>query len=413
MIKKKFRILNLNKANYKNAIFIYSLQITLVLSNFIIVYFISNNYSPEIYAVYTTNKSLAVIFAIIGSMGISFVSIKLLTMSKINDTVIISSSIKIQFKYVCLSLIILIFFVLYLEFDYFFAISFFLTYVMIEFRNILYSSYHAKSNFSFSSAVGIVSVTVYTGGSAILAFNSYPIFYIVIFQLIVVFISNIFVLKKLDFILKKSSIDESQYLIENESKKMVLTSASLIIISEIEIVFLSFFTQGKLLGILALTRRLLEIGSQTFSSLLDIAYPKLTKNIQNLKTINRYVYFTSLLLFLIPIILFLDISFVQKIFEYFVGEEYVEVLRFLPVAFLSLPFMFRVRANIIIARSLYIEQKISFYILISSFLIFIFYFVNYRLEVVRYDFVFLFSQIMYWFFTELSIYKEKKSNYLN
>lgn len=413
MNKTNFGFLNLNKSNYKNAIFLYTLQITLVISNFITIYFISNNYSPEIYAVYTTNKSLAVIFAIIGSMGISFVSIKLLTISKVNDSEIISSSIKIQFKYICLSLIILISFVLFFEFDYFFAIGFFLTYVMIEFRNILYSFYHAKSNFSYTSVVGIVSVIVFTVGCALIAINNYPIIYIVIFQLLVVFISNIFVLKKLDNNLIKSSTVDSKRKVENESKKMVLTSASLIVISEIEIVFLSFFTQGKLLGLLSLTRRLLEIGSQTFSSLLDIAYPKLTKNIKNLKIINRYVYLISLLLFVIPIILFLDFSFVQIIFEYFVGEEFVEILRFLPGAFLSLPFMFRVRANIIIARSLYIEKKISFYILISSFLILIFYLVNYRLEVVGYEFIFLFSQIVYWFFTELSIYKEKKSIYLS
>ena len=302
---------------------------------------------------------------------------------------------------------------MFTNFNYLFAAGFFITYALIELRNILYSHYHAQSNFSYTSKIGIVSVAVYTLGCAFIAINSYPLIYIVYLQLFVVLLSIFYVIKFLNIKLFNENEYKSKSKVEQESKKMVLTSASLIVMSEIEIVFLSFFTQGKLLGLLALTRRLLEIGSQTFSSLLDIAYPKLTKNIKNLKTINRYVYLISLLLFVIPIILFLDFSFVQIIFEYFVGEEFVEVLRFLPGAFLSLPFMFRVRANIIIARSLYIEKKISFYILISSFLILIFYLVNYRLEVVGYEFIFLFSQIVYWFFTELSIYKEKKSIYLS
>jgi len=407
MIKKNFGFLNLNKSNYKNAIFLYALQFTLVISNFINIYFISNNYSPEIYAVYTTNKSLAVIFAIIGSMGISFVSIKLLTISKVNDSEIISSSIKIQFKYICLSLIILIFFVLFSDFDYFFAIGFFLTYVMIEFRNILYSFYHARSNFSFTSVVGIVSVIVFTVGCALLAINNYPIIYIVIFQLFVVFISNIFVLKKLDINLIKSSTEDSKRKVENESKKMVLTSASLIVISEIEIIFLSFFTMGKTLGLLALTRRLLEIGNQTFSSILDIVYPKLTKDINVLFRINKYIYLTASFLFFVPIVLFLELNFLENTIKYFIGEEFKEILSFLPGAFLSLPFMFRVRANIIIARSLSIEKKISLYILMSNFIVLGLYYFNYKYQILAFHLIFPLSQIIYFLITEISIYKEK------
>ena len=210
MTNKNFRFLNLDKINYKNAGFLYTLQVTLVISNFITIYFISNNYSPEIYGVYTTNKSLAVIFAIIGSMGISFVSIKLLTKSKINDLEIISSSIKVQFKYVSLSVIILLFFVLFFEFDYYFTLGFFLTYVMIESRNILFSFYQAKSNFSYTSVVGIVSVLIYTAGCAYLAISNYPIIYLVIFQLFVVIFSFIFVLKKLDIKLLKNSTNNSK-----------------------------------------------------------------------------------------------------------------------------------------------------------------------------------------------------------
>lgn len=400
--------MKISNANFKNALFLYIFQITLVISNFVTIYFISNNYSPEIYAIYLTNKSLAVIFAIIGSMGISFVSIKLLTLPQTSISEILSSSLIVQLKYVSYSFGILFVLVMITNFKYSFAVGFFITYVLIELRNILYSHYHAQSNFSYTSKIGIVSVAVYTLGSAFIAINSYQLIYIVYLQLFIVSLSILYVFKYLNIKLFNENEYKSKNKVEQESKKMVLTSASLIVMSEIEIVFLSFFTQGKLLGLLALTRRLLEIGSQTFSSLLDIAYPKLTKNIKNLKKINKYVYLISLLLFVFPIILFLDFSFVQIILEYFLGDEFLEVLKYLPGSFLSLPFMFRIRANIIIARSLYIEKKISLYILISSFLILIFYLINFRLKVIDYEFIFLVSQVVYCFFTELSIYREKK-----
>lgn len=396
-----------SKLSIKNAISLYFLQATLIFSNFVTIYFISNNYSPEIYAIYSTNKSLATIFAIIGSMGISFVSIKLLNSSNLPNSEIISTSLRVQFKYVVISLLFLTIFIEVFDFNYLFSIGLFFTYTLIETRNILYSYYHSNSNFSYTSNIGIFSVLIYTFVCSVIAINKMPIIYIVIFQFLIVLSSIVFVYLNLEISLGKFINNSSKLKVENLSKKMVLTSASLIVISEIEIVILSFFTNGKLLGLLALTRRLLEIGNQTFSSILDIIYPKLNQNSGSLKTINKKINLLTASLIAIPAVLYQNFQFIDNFFMFFVGEEFEDIIHLLPGAFLSLPFMFRVRGNIIIARSLNLEKKISLFILLANLLVFFVYYINDMFALLSFNYIFLISQIIYFISTEICLFRNK------
>ena len=54
---------------------------------------------------------------------------------------------------------------------------------------------------------------------------------------------------------------------------MVLTSFSSALISELDIVLLGLFYSGSLLGILAWSRRILEIIFQLLAASLDIIFP--------------------------------------------------------------------------------------------------------------------------------------------
>ena len=58
---------------------------------------------------------------------------------------------------------------------------------------------------------------------------------------------------------------------------MVLTSFSSALISELDIVLLGLFYSGTLLGVLAWSRRILEIIFQLLAASLDIIFPELSK----------------------------------------------------------------------------------------------------------------------------------------
>ena len=64
---------------------------------------------------------------------------------------------------------------------------------------------------------------------------------------------------------------------QSSGKKMVLTTFSSALISELDIVLLGLFYTGPILGVLAWSRRILEIIFQLLAASLDILFPELSK----------------------------------------------------------------------------------------------------------------------------------------
>ena len=106
--------------------------------------------------------------------------------------------------------------------------------------------------------------------------------------------------------------------IQGSGKKMVLTTFSSALVSELDIVLLGLFYAGPTLGVLAWSRRILEIIFQLLAASLDILFPELAKA-QSSKDVNdvryrlRKVFLFS---FSIPI-LFLFFSRICRRYIYF------------------------------------------------------------------------------------------------
>ena len=77
--------------------------------------------------------------------------------------------------------------------------------------------------------------------------------------------------------LNNNTNKETRTELTKSGKKMVLTSFSSALISELDIVLLGLFYSGSLLGILAWSRRILEIIFQLLAASLDIIFPELSK----------------------------------------------------------------------------------------------------------------------------------------
>ena len=112
--------------------------------------------------------------------------------------------------------------------------------------------------------------------------------------------------------------------LQKSGRKMVLTTFSSALISELDIVLLGLFYSGSVLGVLAWSRRILEIIFQLLAASLDILFPELSKaseksevKIIRAKLIN--VFFAS---FSIPIIYFFFRDFGNTIFVSLLGEEF-------------------------------------------------------------------------------------------
>ena len=98
--------------------------------------------------------------------------------------------------------------------------------------------------------------------------------------------------------------------LNNSGRRMVLTTFSSALISELDIVLLGLFYFGPALGVLAWSRRILEIIFQLLAASLDILFPELSKakdkdEIQNIRQRLKKVFFIS---FIIPVTFYLLID---------------------------------------------------------------------------------------------------------
>ena len=119
---------------------------------------------------------------------------------------------------------------------------------------------------------------IYGLGAWILVMQGFSIISLIIFQvltLVTFFVVAHFSIPKKDIKLN-SNIDVRDDL-QDSGKKMVLTTFSSALISELDIVLLGLFYSGSVLGVLAWARRILEIIFQLFAESLDILFPELSK----------------------------------------------------------------------------------------------------------------------------------------
>ena len=362
----------------KNTIYISLMQLTLLLVNFFLITIISRVYGAEIYGEYASSKSLSVLIGTAIVMSLALVVTKFLAQKNESSKLMFQNAYSLIVRNLMLSFIILIPLTLFLKRDLPMTILFLIGFVFNEMIHVALAYYQAKGDFVTSSKQIILRTIIYGLGAWILVTQGFSILSLIMFQVIT--LVSFFAVAH--FSIPKNDIDlNSNKSVKNNlqasGKKMVLTTFSSALISELDIVLLGLFYSGSVLGVLAWSRRILEIVFQLVAASLDILFPELSKaktkqDISEIRTRLRRVFILS---FAIPISFFLFRELASELFISLLGLDFSEVSTYTSWILFALPVMVWSRINIIFSRALDFELNLTKSILFGSFVSLGIYFV--------------------------------------
>ena len=362
----------------KNTIYISLMQLTLLLVNFFLITIISRVYGAEIYGEYASSKSLSVLIGTAIVMSLALVVTKFLAQKNESSKLMFQNAYSLILRNLILSFIILIPLTLFLKRDLPMTILFLIGFVSNEMIHVALAYYQAKGDFVTSSKQIILRTIIYGLGAWILVTQGFSILSLIMFQVIT--LVSFFAVAH--FSIPKNDIDlNSNKSVKNNlqasGKKMVLTTFSSALISELDIVLLGLFYSGSVLGVLAWSRRILEIVFQLVAASLDILFPELSKakNKQDVSEIRTRLRRVFILSFAIPISFFFFKGLASELFISLLGSDFSEVSTYTSWILFALPVMVWSRINIIFSRALDFELNLTKSILFGSFVSLGIYFV--------------------------------------
>ena len=364
----------------KNTIYISIMQLSLLLVNLFLITIISREYGAETYGEYASSKSLSVLIGTAAVMSLALVVTKVLAQKNENSKLMFQNAYSLIIRNLMIALIILIHVTLLLNRDLPMTILFLVGFVFNEMIHVALAYYQAKGDFVTSSKQIILRTIVYGVGAWVLVLQGFTITSLIIFQvmtLVAFFVVAHLSVPKNDIELTSNTTVKNK--LQESGKKMVLTTFSSALISELDIVLLGLFYSGSTLGVLAWARRILEIIFQLVAASLDILFPELAKaknrdSISELRIKLRKVFLLS---FTVPILFIFFKGLASEIFTSLLGEEFSEVSTYTSWILFALPVMVWSRINIIFSRALNFEINITKSILFGSVAsIGIYYFVH-------------------------------------
>ena len=364
----------------KNTIYISIMQLSLLLVNLFLITIISREYGAETYGEYASSKSLSVLIGTAAVMSLALVVTKVLAQKNENSKLMFQNAYSLIIRNLMIAFIILIPLTLLLNRDLPMTILFLVGFVFNEMIHVALAYYQAKGDFVTSSKQIILRTIVYGVGAWVLVLQGFTITSLIIFQvmtLVAFFVVAHLSVPKNDIELTSNTTVKNK--LQESGKKMVLTTFSSALISELDIVLLGLFYSGSTLGVLAWARRILEIIFQLVAASLDILFPELAKaknrdSISELRIKLRKVFLLS---FIVPILFIFFKGLASEIFTSLLGEEFSEVSTYTSWILFALPVMVWSRINIIFSRALNFEINITKSILFGSVAsIGIYYFVH-------------------------------------
>ena len=356
------------------------MQLSLLLVNLFLITIISREYGAETYGEYASSKSLSVLIGTAAVMSLALVVTKVLAQKNENSKLMFQNAYSLIIRNLMIALIILIPLTLLLNRDLPMTILFLVGFVFNEMIHVALAYYQAKGDFVTSSKQIILRTIVYGVGAWVLVLQGFTITSLIIFQvmtLVAFFVVAHLSVPKNDIELTSNTTVKNK--LQESGKKMVLTTFSSALISELDIVLLGLFYSGSTLGVLAWARRILEIIFQLVAASLDILFPELAKaknrdSISELRIKLRKVFLLS---FTVPILFIFFKGLASEIFTSLLGEEFSEVSTYTSWILFALPVMVWSRINIIFSRALNFEINITKSILFGSVAsIGIYYFVH-------------------------------------
>ena len=355
----------------KNTVYISIMQLTLLIVNFFLITIISRVYGAEIYGEYASSKSLSVLIGTAAALSIALVVTKMLAQNNPNSKELFQNAYMLIIRNLIVALVILVPISLLFNRNLSMTALFLLGFIFNEMIHIALAYYQAKGDFVTSSKQIILRTIIYGVGASVLVLQDFSIYSIIIFQVLTLItffiVAHVSIPKKdnnFTFESEKHVKDE----IQGSGKKMVLTTFSSALISELDIVLLGLFYAGPTLGVLAWSRRILEIIFQLLAASLDILFPELakaqsSKDVNDVRSKLRKVFLFS---FSIPILFFIFRGFAGDIFTSLLGAEFVDVSSYTSWIMFVLPVMVWSRINIIFSRALNFEIRLTKSVLFGS-----------------------------------------------
>src|SRR5210317_1906 len=375
---KEFKLIQ----NWKqNTFYISLMQLSLLVVNLILITVISREYGPTIYGEYASSKSLGVLIGTAVVMSLALVATKLRAQNDIDANYVFSNSYYLVTRNLLIGLFFLYPATLLFKRDFSMTALFLIGFVFNELIHIALSYYQANGDFVTSSKQIMIRTLLYGMGATAVVFSGYSILWVIFYQIVILAIFFLVAHFSIPSSEKKNSSPdavETRKKLTKSGQKMVLTTFSSALISELDIVLLGLFFGGPLLGVLSWARRILEILFQLAAASLDILFPELskTKTRGEVYELRNKLKKIVLISFIIPIIFFIFKNLASNIFIILLGEEFSAVADYTASILFCLPLMIWSRINIIFSRALNFEIPISKIIFYSSLISFFIYFVS-------------------------------------
>ena len=349
------------------------MQLTLLVVNFFLITIISREYGAETYGEYASSKSLAVLIGTAAVMSLALVVTKFLAQKNENSKLMFSNSYFLIFRNFLISLVILIPLTSILNRDLSMTFLFLLGFVFNEMIHVALAYFQSRGDFVTSSKQIFLRTVLYGFGAWIIVIRGFSVNILISYQVLMLFLFLLVAHKSIptkDVVFKIENSKNVKNELQNSGKKMVLTTFSSALISELDIVLLGLFYSGPILGVLAWSRRILEIIFQLLAASLDILFPELSKTrekseVKEVRSQLKKVFFLS---FSVPILFFLFRDIANDVFISLLGSEFSDVSTYTSSILFCLPLMVWSRINIIFSRALNFEINLTKSITIGAVL---------------------------------------------
>ena len=394
----------------KNTFYISLMQIILLIVNFFLITIISREYGAEIYGEYASAKSLSVLLGTVTVLSLALV----VTRTSANVENFDRNLFYTTYKTIIRNTILACFLVVPLSALFgrnsIYVFIFLIGFVFNEMLHVALAYHQSKGDFVISSKQIIVRTILYGIGGWLIIYFQYSIFWIIVFQTIILIIFYFVAHSSLP---AESSTTENNYStkdLTSSGRKMVLTTFAAALLSELDIVILGVFYSGPILGVLAWSKRILEGLYQLVGASLDIVFPEISK----LKNKNEITSIRSKLRIVILISLFIPIAYIllediaNNVFINVLGAEFENLASIFSVVIFSLPFMLWSRINIIFARAMHYEVNLFKVISAAAFSSFLLYYINDTYNYFSIEYGILGSQILFSLFTSFLINNQIK-----
>ena len=349
------------------------MQLTLLVVNFFLITIISREYGAETYGEYASSKSLSVLIGTAAVMSLALVVTKFLAQKNENSKLMFSNSYFLIFRNFLISLVILIPLTSILNRDLSMTFLFLLGFVFNEMIHVALAYFQSRGDFVTSSKQIFLRTVLYGFGAWIIVIRGFSVNTLISYQVLMLFLFLLVAHKsipKKDVVFKIENSKNVKNELQSSGKKMVLTTFSSALISELDIVLLGLFYTGPILGVLAWSRRILEIIFQLLAASLDILFPELSKTrekseVKHVRSQLKKVFFLS---FSVPIVFFLLRDIANDVFISLLGSEFSDVSTYTSSILFCLPLMVWSRINIIFSRALNFEINLTKSITIGAIL---------------------------------------------